>query len=34
MRLNIEPKMDNKGEEDEGKTCKYREGETKGETSI
>jgi hypothetical protein len=30
MRLSIEPEMDNRGEEEKGKTGKYRRGKRKG----
>ena len=34
MRLSIEPKTDNRGEEEKGKTSKYRRGKRKGENNF
>jgi hypothetical protein len=34
MRLSIEPETDNRGEEEKGKTGKYRRGKRRGETNF
>jgi hypothetical protein len=34
MRLSIEPETDNRGEEEKGKTGKYRRGKRKGEKNF
>ena len=34
MRLSIEPKMNNRGEEEKGKMGKYRRGKIKGENNC